>query len=197
MSDESFDTVLMNRCVERWQAGDRDAADEMLRRTGARLDHLARKMVRGFPNVRRWADTADVLQGATLRLLNTLRNLRPATTRDFFNLAAVHIRRELLDLARHYGVKGHDQLAPDHDVCDQHSEDGAHDELEIWCRFHAAVEGLDSEQREIVSLVFYHGWTQGQIAELFGVNERTVRRRWVAACGKLHEVLGGQFPEGV
>ena len=35
---------------------------------------------------------------ALLRLLRSLQAIRPGSTRDFFNLAAVHIRRELLDL---------------------------------------------------------------------------------------------------
>ena len=34
MSDESFDTVRMHDWVERWQGGDRAAADELLRRVG-------------------------------------------------------------------------------------------------------------------------------------------------------------------
>ena len=31
------------------------------------------------------------------------------------------------------------------------------------------------------------GWTQKQIAELFQVDERTIRRRWTAACDKLRQ----------
>jgi DNA-directed RNA polymerase specialized sigma24 family protein len=44
-------------------------------------------------------------------------------------------------------------------------------------------------------LVFYHGWTQPRIAELLGVDERTVRRRWRAAGRVLHTALGGSVPE--
>src|SRR5436190_7445893 len=102
MDNDSFRTCQMHRCVERWQAGDVTAADDLLRAIGPRLEHLAHKMLRGFPVVRGWTETADVLQGSLLRLLTTLRRLRPNSTRDFFNLAAVHIRRELLDLARHF-----------------------------------------------------------------------------------------------
>src|SRR5207248_11231466 len=78
------------------------AADARLRGAGGRPEKLARRMCRSFPNVRGWAETGDVLQSSLIRLLRTLRSMRPATTRDFFNLAAVHIRRELLDLARHF-----------------------------------------------------------------------------------------------
>jgi RNA polymerase sigma factor (sigma-70 family) len=46
--------------------------------------------------------------------------------------------------------------------------------------FHAAVEQLPDAEREVVELTFYHGLTQPEIAELLGVDERTVRRRWRA-----------------
>ena len=59
-----------------------------------------------------------------------------------------------------------------------------------------AVERLPVEEREVFMLAFYHGWTQAQIAELFGVDERTVRRRWRAAGEKLHAALGGELPGG-
>ena len=99
MDEPAFDSVNLQDCIARWQAGDRRAADDLLRATSARLEKLARRMIRSFPNVRGQADTGDVLQNSLIRLLRTLRTLRPKTTRDFFNLAAVHIRRELLDLS--------------------------------------------------------------------------------------------------
>jgi RNA polymerase sigma-70 factor (ECF subfamily) len=88
--------------VQRWQAGDARAADELLRAVSPRLEQLTRKMLRDFPCVRRWADTADVLQASVLRLLHSLRQMQPDSTRHFFNLAALHIRRELLRMARRY-----------------------------------------------------------------------------------------------
>jgi hypothetical protein len=37
--------------------------------------------------------------------------------------------------------------------------------------------------------------SQGQIAELFQMDERTVRRRWQSACLKLNRQVGGQLPQ--
>src|SRR5205823_7680012 len=85
MSDQAFNSVALQDYLDRWQAGDRTAADELLRATAARLEKLARRMCRSFPNVRGWAETGDVLQSSLIRLLRTLQNMRPATTRDFFN----------------------------------------------------------------------------------------------------------------
>jgi DNA-directed RNA polymerase specialized sigma24 family protein len=42
--------------------------------------------------------------------------------------------------------------------------------------------------------VFYHGWTQTQVAALFQVSDRTVRRWWRSACQRLSEELGGELP---
>lgn len=52
------------------------------------------------------------------------------------------------------------------------------------------------ECREAFGLAFYHGWEQKQVAELFGVDGRTVRRRYRAAVEKLTEALGGELPGG-
>jgi RNA polymerase sigma factor (sigma-70 family) len=200
--DDSLDTVRIHQCVQRWQAGDTTAADELLRAVGERLEHLTRKMLRGFPVVRGWADTADVLQGTLIRLLDTLRRLQPESTRHFYNLAAMHVRRELVDLARRFqgaAFIGHALAAPvDNDeadavtqAADPASVDG---DLDLWCRFHEAIDQLPPEEREVMGLVFYHGWTQVQIAELFDVDERTVRRRWQSACLKVHRLVGQQLP---
>jgi RNA polymerase sigma-70 factor (ECF subfamily) len=199
MSDPSLQTVQLHAYVQRWQAGDATAADELFRAISQRLEHLARRMLRGYPNVRSWADTADVFQGVAWRLLNTLQKLQPATTRDFFNLAAAHVRRELLDLARRYARRqrpgsgvGFDE---DSELAPAVADSLPPDELELWTRFHEAVEQLPADEREVFSLTFYHGWTQAQIAELFDVNERTIRRRWQAACIQLSRLVDGQLPE--
>jgi RNA polymerase sigma factor (sigma-70 family) len=203
MSDASLDTLRLQRCVERWQAGDRDAGDELLRAAGARLERLARLMLRDFPNVREWAETLDVLQGSLVRLLHTLHNLRPESTRHFFNLAAEHVRRELLDLARRFAGDRFARLTLANPTDDSHgpglaqAADRADDseEFELWRRFHEAVGQLPAQEREVVGLVFYHSWTQAQIAELFGVDERTVRRRWQSACLQLNGLVGQRLPQ--
>jgi RNA polymerase sigma factor (sigma-70 family) len=202
MHEGSFDTVHLQRCVRRWQTGDAEAADALLRTVGQRLEQITRKMLRGFPAVHACTETADVLQGSLLRLLNTLRRVQPESTRHFFNLAAVHIRRELLDLARHFSRAEFARLIPAQPTGDSAGDDLVqaamaatedHD-LELWCRFHEAVEQLPAAEREVMGLVFYHGWTQAQIAELFEVDERTIRRRWQSACLRLHELVGQRLP---
>ena len=199
MIELPFTTVELHAQLDRWRAGDRDAADELCRRVAGRLELLARKLIGRFPNVRPLADTGDVLQTGLVRLLRTLGELRPATTGDFFNLAAVHLRRELLDLTRRVSVRPscgcggrarRGGRAPPRVAGPPPDED----DLDRWCRFHEAVERLPVLEREVIGLAFYHGWTQRQMAELFRVDERTIRRRWRGACSRLHEVLDGELP---
>ena len=180
----------------RMHAGDAAASEELLRAASDRLERLARRMLRAFPNVRRCADTGDVFQEAVLRLLRSLRQLdtAPASVRDFLGLAAPHIRRELVDLARRCGTaERHGDVPLDAGRSDAGSDPASADdpeELERWRRFHEEVEKLPVEERELVGLRFYHGWGKAEIAELFGVTERTVRRRWAAGCARLADALG-------
>jgi RNA polymerase sigma-70 factor (ECF subfamily) len=192
MSDEVVNTVQLNGWVDRMCAGDLAARDELLRAVGNRLERLARKMLRRFPDVQRWAQTGDVLQNSLMRLLRALEQVRPDSVREFFGLAAEQMRRELLDLARHFhGPQG--QAAHHHSgVLDASHVGGeeAPDDLERWSAFHDKVAGLPAEERVVVDLIYYHGWGQAAVAEMLEVSVRTVQRRWETALSRLHQAIG-------
>jgi RNA polymerase sigma-70 factor (ECF subfamily) len=200
MSDAS--SVLLQGCLERMYAGDAGARDELFRHAAGRLERLTRKMLRGFPGVQRWCQTDDVLQGALLRLLRALEGVRPASLREFFALSAEQIRRELLDLARHYyGPEGpganhasqadrsDDRLA--REPADLRQEPSA---LAGWREFHEQVRRLPGPEREVVNLLFYQELPQAEAAALLDVSVRTVQRRWQSALLTLHETLQGHWP---
>jgi RNA polymerase sigma-70 factor (ECF subfamily) len=180
------------------RAGDLSAREEMLAAVHARLERLARKMLRRFPDVSRWAESDDLLQNAVLRLLKALKEIEPTSVRDFFGLAAVQMRRELLDLARHY--RSRRLKGPSHAAGAKVGDSGSSapeapasaedlDDLEKWTAFHEAVGRLPVERREVVSLIYYHGWTQAEAAEHLGMSRRTVQRHWAAAMVTLHALL--------
>jgi RNA polymerase sigma-70 factor (ECF subfamily) len=190
----SLHTEHLAPLLERMQQGDREATDELIRRAGLRLEHLARRMLRRFPVVRQNVQTVDVLQETYLRLLNALREVRPENTRHFFALATRHVRQHLLDLVRRFRNKGHCAL-------DDHAEPVAAgtgsaevEELERWATLHEAVEALPDEEREVFGLRFYQGLTWPEIAGLVPFDERTARRRWSSACFLLRQALGGWVP---
>jgi RNA polymerase sigma-70 factor (ECF subfamily) len=186
-------TTGLHELLTLYQGGDAAALDELIRRAGARLERLARRMLRRFPGVRSQEQSGDVLQNALLRLGRSLREVRPASTADFFRLAAEHIRRELLDLARYHRrrLSFNQQLPPQ--APEPPAPDAAED-LDRWQALHEAVERLPAELGEVFGLAFYHDWTQSEIAQLLGVSPRQVRRLWRDACRRLHELLGEQLP---
>ena len=200
MPDPSLHTTQLRRWVERIRAGDVSAREEMLHAVYARLERLARKMLRRYPAVGRWEQTGDLLHNAVPRLLRALGEVEPISVRDFFGLAAEQMRRELLDLARRYRTRrvcgpshaaGPDGSAAGVSVPEPPAPAEDPEDLVKWCAFHEAVERLPAEQREVVGLIYYHGWTQAEVAEHLVLSKRTVQRHWSAAMLKLHELLEG------
>jgi RNA polymerase sigma-70 factor (ECF subfamily) len=148
--------------------------------------------------VSRWEESADILQNAVLRLLRALEQAEMTSVRNFFGLAAEQMRRELLDLARRYRsrrLQGPSHAAerggtdPGVSVPEPPDATDDPDDLEKWCAFHEAVARLPEDQREVVGLIYYHGWKQAEVAEHMHVSKRSVQRYWAAAMVTLHEVL--------
>jgi RNA polymerase sigma-70 factor (ECF subfamily) len=130
-------------------------------------------MLRRFQKVRRWAEADDAFQGAAVRLVRALGAVPVADTREFLNLAAAQVRRELLDLTRHFygpdGVGANHASSPDGSAGPV-APDGVDPapgpaDLERWAALHEAAGRLPADEREVFGLVFYHGWTRQQVAE--------------------------------
>lgn len=186
-------TTKLQHCLELVRQGNVEAREEAIAHTCERLRKLTRKMLKGYPGVRRWSETDDVLQNAMLRLHRALAEVNPESSKQFYGLAAVQIRRELVDLARHYfGAEG---IGAKHLTdggkaveakLDHHAEP---DSLDDWTTFHGEVEKLPEEEREVVSLLWYDGLNQHEVAEALGISLATVKRRWQSARLLLFEQL--------
>ncbi len=198
----SLKTTELQDLVGRIQAGDRAAADLLIRRSAERLESLASKMLRNFPAVRRWEQTGDVLQNALQRLLRTLGQVQPDSVAGFFRLAAQAVGRELIVLARQYSgplnpAANHESLPdPSSGPTPLNRFTATEDlrNLERWAAFHEAVGRLPEPDREMIELGYYEGLEKAEIARLLGVDERTVRRRWSRAARRLADDLGDEIP---
>lgn len=186
----------LNLLIDRLRCGDASAREEMLLHACERLRRLTRKMFHAYPSLRRWEETDDVFQNAMLRLHRALGSLEIGSIRHFFNLAAQQVRWELLDLAKHHF--GPACAGAHHHTDGIHSEDkGARllarseepEDLADWTEFHAQVELLPEDEREVVNLLYYEGLGQSEVAELLGVSVRTVKRRWQSARFHLYEAV--------
>ncbi|MFI4849352.1 MAG: sigma-70 family RNA polymerase sigma factor [Gimesia chilikensis] len=172
--------------------GDERAYAELLSIASARLNKLTRKMLRDFVAVRRWEQTDDVFQTAALRLHRSLASVKPESVREFFGLAAVQIRRTLIDLARHhYGPEGQAAHHQSGSNIDHSGNVDTPDTLADWAEFHELVDKLPDEEREVFQLLWYSGMTQREAAELLRISERTVLRRYNRAKIILRDTLHG------
>lgn len=177
-----------------------DSFDELLNHACDRLFRLTRVMLRDFPQLRRWEQTDDVLQGALIRLHRALQEVQPDSEQHFYNLATVQIRRELLDLAKHH-------LGPEGGGANHHTDGQAPDEkggvlavraesveepttVAEWTEFHTLIESLPVQERDVFDLIWYQGLPQEDAAKVLGISVRTVKRRWQSArllLARLHE----------
>jgi RNA polymerase sigma factor (sigma-70 family) len=57
--------------------------------------------------------------------------------------------------------------------------------MDDWSEFHERVKALPPPLREAFELVFYNGLTRKAAAEVLGVSEKTVRRRWYEARDRI------------
>ena len=203
---ENSTTLVLQAALNRLRAGDVSARDELIAHCCNRFLVLTRKMLNRYPRLRNWEETGDVAQNALLRLRRALDQVQPATCREFFGLATVQIRRELMDLTRHYcGRKRAD--SPEGEADDRplgrvagavaqgmlagggsedfHADpidDEADDPLKLaaWREFHEAVQKLPDNEREVVELLWYQELPQEEAAEVLGCDRSTVKRRWRA-----------------
>lgn len=194
----------LHDCLERMQAGDADAREQLIVHSCDRLQKLVRKMLKQFPRVKRWEETDDVYQNVVLRLMRALREMQPESVRHFLSLSATIIRRELCDLARHYygpegagahhvsdmGASATAMDRPQPDRSDRSNDPGR---LVAWRELHERIAGLPEEEREVCDLLWYQGLSQPAAAKLLEISERTLKRRWQAVRLKLHQIL----PDGL
>jgi RNA polymerase sigma-70 factor (ECF subfamily) len=201
MADDS--TTKLQALLDRFVAGDRAARDELISNAYKRLQRLARRMFRDFQRLRPYGDTTDVLHQSFPRLARALDATPPGTVADFFQLAALQMRRELLDLVDHYygpeGPGGKHVPQPANDDSSNTPEPAGQDstrsyspqEMAEWTEFHRAVEALPDAERRVFELLWYHEMTQAEAAAILQCSEITVRRRWLEARRRLGAVLRG------
>jgi RNA polymerase sigma-70 factor (ECF subfamily) len=186
--------------IRRMNAGDPTVRDQLMERAYARLRRLARKMLRDFSRVERWAEADDVLQESVVHLLRALNEVPLGSATEFFRLAAMQIRRELLDLVRRFygpegiGVRHASDIATTRSdgtlpPCEISTGTFAPAKLAAWSEFHERVDGLPGPQQQLFDLLWYQGFSQAEAALLLNVSESTVKRRWVEAKVQLGEYM--------
>ena len=182
-------TTRLQSWLDLWRAGDESAREQIIQHSCERLRMLTHRMFKYDDRLRRWEQTDDVCQQAIIALHDSLLDIKPESVRQFLGLAALQIRRTLIDLARHHfgplGAAGKHQTDGDGEAIQEVAAGTEPNTPEEWGRFHETVEKLPEHEQEVLSLMFIDGLTQSEAAEVLGVSERSVRRRWRSARCRL------------
>jgi RNA polymerase sigma-70 factor (ECF subfamily) len=204
MPDHSL-TNELQQILDRFNAGDPAAKKHLIDRAYERLIVVARRVLNSFSAVRSEEETATVLNQAYLRLHSSLEEVRPRTVQLFYGLAALQVRRVLLDAIRelrggrgasprprkqslHTPQRGGDSEGDGHDPTDS---DPGPTGIGLQTDVLEAIDKLPEEERQVVDLLFFHGLTQPEAAETLGMHEDTIKRRWARARIKLAGLLEG------
>ncbi|WP_438015487.1 ECF-type sigma factor [Sorangium sp. So ce315] len=186
-------TVLLHAA----QAGQKDAADALLRAVYAELKIIAMARVRHLRAGQTLGPTALVHEAYEKLFRDG--EARFASRAHFFGAAAQAMRDLLVDHARHKAAqkRGGDQERAPEEAIDALplAVDLPFEDL---LALDEALRKLGEEhprKAEIVMLRYFAGLTEGEIAELAGVTTRTVEREWRFAKAWLYRALhGGDEP---
>ncbi len=179
----------------------RRASDDLIAMAHERIEHLTRTILRDHPKVRRREVTGDIAQTVVLKIYRYLDGPTPPNDgRHFLRIVARMIRFTILELAEQHrrnpgmSVLGvgvdRDESTSDHlgAAFDPAEATQGPADLAEWTEFHRSVEQLPEDDREVFELRYYNGLSVEAVAELVGVDPRTVKRRWSRARLKLQEL---------
>ena len=169
--------------IQRAGAGDRAAFETLYRRYARAIFGLA---------LRRLGDRSraeDAVQETFTSVWRSARSYDPARGPGAPWLYAV-ARNAIIDRSRA-------RVEPPMEVSDEPSnEAGPPERAEqsfVALRVHRALEELPEREREVLSLAYWSGLSQSEVAEFLGIPLGTVKTRTRAALARLSDILEGEL----
>jgi RNA polymerase sigma factor (TIGR02999 family) len=180
MSREPITGLLLRQ----WQEGEVDARDRLIGRLYPELAQVAAARLRRERNSS--LSSGDLINDAVIRLIG-LEEISMGDRGHFIALASKMMRNILVDHARakaagkreHVKVELHTRV------------DGGEQRIDL-IRLESALirlRALDEGLTELVEMRFFGGMTTEDVAEVTGMSEATVKRRWQVARAWLTDAL--------
>ncbi len=175
MTDRGLVTVLLGQ----WQSGDLQALDELMPVIYEELRLLARAQLNR--EQKNSIQCTELVAEAYLRLVDA-DQCDWQDRNHFFSVAARIMRRVLVDQYRKRSAKKRGQdltlLTYQDDLL---KEDATALELDVLEDALSALEQLDERQADIVTMKFFAGMNNQEIATVLDVSTKTVSRDWSVA----------------
>jgi RNA polymerase sigma factor (TIGR02999 family) len=189
---DSEDTTRLSDLLGRAHTGEPGALGLVFEAAYPELCVLARARLRGSgQGAQGGLETTVLVHEAFLRLAHR-GQLQAEHRGHFFKYAGRVMRSVIVDSVRERLALRRGGGAPHAALTTQITADGLGGEDEIL-RVHEALDSLaDCDPRlvDVVHMRYFGGMTDGEIAEVLGVTDRTVRRDWDKARLLLLEALG-------
>lgn len=178
----------VDRALAGWRQGDQGAVDDLFRLVYDELRVLARRHLR-----RRAGETL----GPTALVHEVYLRFAQRSSPDlldrnhFVALAARAMRMVIVDHWRRKQARKRDPQAPVSANLDDVAAPDALPPIDILALDEALrrLSELDARQAQVVELRFFGGLTLEEIAAMFGVSERTVKREWQKARVFLYHAM--------
>jgi RNA polymerase sigma factor (TIGR02999 family) len=169
--------------IARWRAGDTGARDRLIAELHPELRTIASAQLRRERHVS--FSSGDLVNDAVLRLV-TLGRIEMADRAHMVALAARLMRNILVDHARARGANKrlHHKVELNHDLDGEQRVDLIALESALL-----RLGAIDAELAELVEMRYFGGMPLGDIAQVTGLSEATVKRRWRAARAWLADAL--------
>jgi RNA polymerase sigma factor (TIGR02999 family) len=175
--------------LERWQAGDRVARDQLVARLHPELSAIAAARLRNEHNSS--LSTGDLINDTVLNLMR-LDRITIVNRAHFLALASRLMRQILVDYARakhtdkrnHYKVELNSRVDGEQRF-DLYSLESALMRLGV----------IDMQLADLVEMRYYGGMSLGDIAVVAGVSEATIKRRWQTARAWLTDALSNPIDD--
>ena len=188
-------TMLLRQAT----AGDREALDQVFESLYPDLRRVARSRLhqQGRPES---LNTTSLVHESFVRLAGAA-SLRIEDRGHFFAYAAKTMRHVIIDSAREHLAEcrggGAEHLTLGGTAALQVPDTSSSEDLLRVNDALKDLEAIDPELAELVEMRYFGGYSEVEIAELMGVTERTVRRRWDKARAWLFVALGDAGKSGL
>ena len=169
--------------LARWRNGEDDARDGLIARLHPELAQIAAARLRGERDSS--LSTGDLVNDAVLRLL-AIEQLDLAGRPHFMALASRLMRNILVDHARaqHSAKRDHVKVE-----LTTHVDGARRFDLNLLDSALIRLGAIDAQLMELVEMRYFGGMTVGDIADVTGLSEPTVKRRWQVARAWLADAL--------
>jgi len=178
----------VTQLLQEIQAGSKSAEDRLLEVVYPKLRQIAKRYLRNERLGHTLQPTALVHEAYLQLAGRSDGNWQNRT--HFFAVAAILMRRILVDYARNKKAKKRDGARQRVELSDDLaiSEDRLEQILQVDEAL-VRLAQLDERQCKVVELRFFGGLTEEEVAEVLGVAPRTVKRDWNVAKAWLYDQL--------